>query len=52
MFFDQQRQRGEKGALRGLLAQALPGDLTALASFDALSDDLIDALSSDLIHTA
>ncbi len=52
LFFDQQRRRGEGGALRTLLAQALPGDLTALASFDALSDDLIDALGKDLVPTA
>ena len=51
-FFDERRRLGEGGALRVLLARALPGDLTALASFDALSDDLVDALSEDLLVVA
>lgn len=49
LFFDQQRHLGANGALHALLAQALPGNLVALASFDALSDDLVEALSKDLV---
>lgn len=48
-FFDQERRRGDDGALRLLLARALPDDLPALASFDVLSTDLVEALKSDLL---
>lgn len=50
-FFEEHRRRGEDGILRMLLAQALHGDLVALAAFDALSGDLVDALASDLLLT-
>lgn len=50
-FFNQQRLREDEGVLRSLLGQALPGDLTALAAFDALSGDLVDAVSGDLVVT-
>lgn len=50
-FFNQQLQRGEDGALRELLGRALPGDLTALAAFDALSEDLITELNNDFLAT-
>ena len=50
-FFATQRQLGDKGTLRALLAEALPGDLTALASLDALSDDLLEAMSEDFRTT-
>ena len=48
-FFAAQRQLGDRGTLRALLAAALPGDLTALASLDALTDDLLGALNEDFL---
>ncbi len=50
-FFDQQRRRDEAGLLHTMLSQALPGDLTALAAFDALSGDLIDGLANEFVTT-
>ncbi|HEX8508797.1 MAG TPA: hypothetical protein VF635_04780, partial [Propionibacteriaceae bacterium] len=50
-YFAEQRQAGADGQLRKLLAAALPGDGVALAQFDALSDDLLDALKASGIFT-
>lgn len=48
-FLAEQHRSGEDGVVRRLLGVALPEDLVALASFDALCEDLLQALDPDLL---